>query len=912
MNRPAVVLLAVAALFASAAKAADASDPLAWPAATAESRPWTRWWWLGSAVDKENLTSLLQQYKQAGLGGVEICPIYGAKGYEDRFIDFLSPKWMEMLAHTTTESKRLGLGVDLTTGTGWPFGGPGVTAEDASAGAVLKRYDVAEGASLKEPLPQGKPRALVAVSSEGRQEDLTERVKDGRLDWIAPPGKWRLYAVAQKSPVQKVKRAAPGGVGNVLDPFSVAKLNKYLTGFDKAFADYRAPVPRGQFHDSYEYYDATWTDDLFQEFRQRRGYDLRTQLPALFGEGPPETVARVKHDFRETLSDLHLAYVRRWTEWCHKYGGLSRNQAHGGPGNLIDAYAAADIPECEIFGRYNERDLPFMKMSSSAAHLSGRTLASAESFTWLGEHFQVSLAQVKSAADFLFLTGVNHIFFHGIPYSPREAEWPGWQFYAAVNFGPQGGLWRDLPQFNAYVTRCQSILQSGRPAHDVLLYVPFHDVWQSSSGLLLTFKVPGQWMEPLPVQATAMMLWKRGYGFDEVSDRLLAAATYADGAVRLGGNSYRVIVVPPCHHMPAATMRKLVDLARQGATVIVQDALPADVPGFGELEKRRAELKESLGAIHLQNEAGAAVRQARVDKGMFMVGSKLEEMLSQARVVREPIVDSGVRFIRRTHEQGHYYFLVNRGERPVDGWMTLATHAKSAVLLNPMFDQRSGVAVQRSDTDGATQVYLQLQPGESCVLRTFTDKEVEGRPWHYGQAMEKPQAVAGIWKVQFIDGGPVMPAAFETRELASWTNCDDADAKRFAGTARYAIEFDRPAIDASDWLLDLGQVRESARVSVNGRAVGTLIARPFQVVVGEHLKPGRNTLEVEVTNLAANRIADMDRRKVNWKYFYDANVASQRQRPGLDASNWPPFDSGLLGPVLLIPVKELNPTRDKG
>src|SRR5436190_15480652 len=105
---------------------ASADDPLGWPAITSQAKPWTRWWWLGSAVDEPNLTRLLEQYHAAGIGGVEICPIYGAKGYESRYLDFLSPQWMKMLAHTTAEAKRLGMGVDLTTGTGWPFGGPQV------------------------------------------------------------------------------------------------------------------------------------------------------------------------------------------------------------------------------------------------------------------------------------------------------------------------------------------------------------------------------------------------------------------------------------------------------------------------------------------------------------------------------------------------------------------------------------------------------------------------------------------------------------------------------------------------------------------------------------------------------------------------------------------------------------------
>ena len=103
-----------------------------WPAITQQTKPWTRWWWQGSAVDKSNLTAAMQQYQQAGLGGLEVTPIYGVKGAEDKFIDFLSPKWMEMFQYTVSEAKRLNLGIDMATGTGWPFGGPWVEDKDAS------------------------------------------------------------------------------------------------------------------------------------------------------------------------------------------------------------------------------------------------------------------------------------------------------------------------------------------------------------------------------------------------------------------------------------------------------------------------------------------------------------------------------------------------------------------------------------------------------------------------------------------------------------------------------------------------------------------------------------------------------------------------------------------------------------
>ncbi len=881
------------------AQSSSAADPLAWPEATRESRPWTRWWWMGSAVDKTNLTRLLTEYRAAGLGGVEICPIYGAKGYEERFIEFLSPKWMEMLDYTTAEAARLDLGVDMTTGTGWPFGGPRVTTADASAKVILKRYELTGGEKLNGALPAGQLECVMVVSTDGAQSNLTAQVEDGHLNWTAPPGKWRLYAVLQSGPAQQVKRAAPGGEGNVLDPYSTAALGRYLADFDKAFAGYHGAMPRCQFHDSFEYYGAQWTPEFFNEFSARRGYDLRTQLPALFGEGPEDTIARVQGDYRETISDLHLAYIQQWTAWAHGHGCLSRDQAHGSPGNLLDIYAASDIPETEIFGPVSEKGIPLNKFSSSAAHLSGRNLASSESFTWLTEHFQASFSQVKQAADYLFLTGVNHILFHGIPYSPADAAWPGWQFYAAVNFGPEGGLWHDMPEFAAYVTRCQSVLQSGTSANDVLLYFPVQDVWQTPGKLIM--------QNPMSKSFTnvAIALWERGYAFDHLSDRFLASAECVNGRVMLGGNGYRAVVVPQCARMPEATLTKLTELARAGASILFQGNLPEDVSGLNDLEKRRAQFQKSLHEIKLADGPTSEVRRAVVGKGSVLVGMDLDVLLQAADVSRESCVDLGLCYVRRAWPQGNQYFLANRGAKAVDGWVTLATPAKSAVMLDPRLEHRTGVAAVRQ-AGGAAQVYLQLLPRESCIMRTFADTSVAGPAWQYFQSAAAPFTVTGTWRVQFVEGGPEMPKSFETGTLSSWTTLDDAEAKRFAGTARYTIEFDCPAGGADDWLLDLGRVCESAHVKLNGQPVGGVWCAPFETRVNHLLHPGKNRLEVEVTNLAANRIADLDRRKVNWKYFYNANLASH-YGGSLDASKWPLFDSGLLGPVTFKPLKNLTP-----
>jgi hypothetical protein len=896
-----------------------AADPPVWPTPTNEQKPWTRWWWLGSAVTPAEITRSLEEFKAAGLGGVEICPIYGAKGAEEKYIDFLSPKWMAMLAHTTSEAKRLGLGVDLTTGTGWPFGGPGVTAADASAKVAVQKYDVETGKGLNQALPVGTLRALVAYPAEGKPIDLTAKVKDDKLDWVAPEGTWKLYAAVQQSPVMKVKRAAPGGVGNVLDPFSTAKLDRYLAGFDKAFAGYTAPMPRAFFHDSYEYYNANWTDDLFAEFQKRRGYDLKDHLPELMGDGPADTCARVKCDYRETISDLHREYVERWTAWCHKHVTLSRNQAHGGPGNILDAYAAADIPECEIYTRYEPRHRPFLKMASSAAHLTGRNLASAESFTWLREHFQTPLSAIKPAADFLFLSGVNHLVYHGTPFSPADAPWPGWQFYASVNFGPQGGLWRDLPAFNAYVARVQSVLQAGKPANDVLLYVPFHDFWQTNDNAMLKmFAMPGTWMESHPVHAVAMELERVGVGYDEVSDRLLVGAKVEGKDVMLGGNRYRAIVVPSCKTIHQTTAKKLLALAGDGAAVLFVGSPPGDLAGFAATERERNEYQASwqgLGILKTTKikggSGGVKIGKGIVSKTVFL-DDGLQSLRSKERLDTDPIAATNLRYVKRLMDDGTAYFVVNDSPRLVETSVLFGGGARSVSQCDPMVPDQVTWSVPWDRRYPRIIVPVRLFPGESRVIRTFTSPPPEnGKPSKSLTPAGEVVSVHGSWNVQFIEGGPVLPKSYETTDLKFWTTRDDPELKRFAGTAKYSIMFEKPAVaGATDWTLDLGKVCESARVSLNGKPVATLFANPFRVPVTDYLRDGKNTLEIEVTNLAANRIADMDRRKVNWKYFNDANVASHpdsRRRGVLDASNWPLFDSGLLGPVTLIPEKEFDP-----
>lgn len=799
------------------------AKPDAWPDVTSENMPWTRWWWLGSAVDKEAITRLMEEYRDAGLGGVEITAIYGVQGQEGRNIEYLSPEWLEMARHAIAEARRLGMQVDMPPGSGWRIGGSFVTDEVGAAKLHIEKRD-ADGGYALESRPSGEP----------------------------------------------VKRAGPGGEGRAFNPFSRASLQAAIDHFTPAFSELGI---RAQFHDSWEY-GSNACPEMFDRFRELRGYDLREHAAALAGEGDADLCARVKYDLQRTLAEMALDdFIVPWAEWCRELGQLSRNQAHGSPGNLLDLYAAADIPETEVF-RSVRPDTPLMsKFASSAGHVAGRRIVSSETATWLKEHFQVALADVKLLLDNLFVSGINHHVYHGTAYSPADAEWPGWLFYASTQFNPQNTIWRDFPTLNEYATRCQSVLQAGEPDADLLVYFPVHDeLHRPERRIAEQLVIEGSWLEQTEAVGTYRKLWRRGFEFDYVSDRQLAGATVDDGRVVMPGGRWRAVVVPPCRFVPVATLKTLARLQAQGVPVLFDGHLPEDVPGLPDLEGRRTRMRELLAGL-----------RACAD---------LEDALSDAGVEREEVVDlDDVLFIRRRVPGGRDYFIANQGGSDVDAFVKLACDWQSVLVMDPM-SGRTGLA---QTADG--KVRLQLDAGASVVLRALEDP-LDAEPWRYVDGCGPAVDLDGEWRVEFIDGGQVLPDSYETRSLRSWTE-RGADAERFAGTAVYRIAFDAPS-GAAAWLLDLGGVHASARVRLNGAHVATLIGPTFRTVLHD-LRPTGNELEVEVTSLAANRIRDLDRRGVEWRIFADINFVAREYKP-FDASGWPVTPSGLLGPVRLEPL----------
>ncbi|MDR1023640.1 MAG: hypothetical protein LBL94_10280 [Prevotellaceae bacterium] len=902
-----------------------------WPPVAREAKPYTRWWWLGSAVDEANLTASLEAYAQKGIGGVEITPIYGVKGNDSSNIPFLSPRWMEVYAHAAGEAKRLGLEVNMNTGTGWPFGGPQVGVADAAGKVIFRRYVLSSGEKLGEKVAVGDPkqkgvatllRLMAFEKSAGKKLDLTGSVSpDGSLTWVAPKGSWELVAVFGGKTLQQVKRAAPGGEGYVLDHLSKSAVTKYLRRFDDAFAQSGAPLPGAFFNDSYEVYGADWTPELLTEFAKRRGYKLEDYLPVFLGEdGSADDRARLVSDYRETVGELLLDnFTATWTAWAHRHGSTTRNQAHGSPGNLIDLYAAVDVPECESFGisdfgirglrkdslrKENDSDISMLKYASSAAHVAGKKLTSSETLTWLTEHFRTSLSQCKPDVDLMLVAGVNHLLFHGTPYSPKEAAWPGWLFYASVNISPTNTIWRDADAMFGYITRAQSFLQYGQPDNDFLVYLPIYDIWHGEQQSHYTaFSIHDMQKRAPEFIGAVNSIIGSGYDVDYISDKFIKTAKAENGLLKTqGGSKYKAIVAPNVKIIPPATLKALMQLAQDGATVVFVGQYPDDTPGLRREDSRKS-LNTLLKALPAADFGEVSV--ATFGRGRIVTGADYPQALAACGVSGEAIrTELGAQCIRRANETGHHYFIANLQEKDVDAWVALSVDAASAVLYDPMTG-KLGKGKLRSSSGGKAEVYLQLRSGESVILKTFKNADVEAAAWPYYREQPLATEIAGGWQLQFVESEPAISGSFFIDKLKPWTDLSVPNAKVNMGTAKYTAVFDLPQVEADDWILDLGDVRESARVAINGQQVATLWAVPYRTSVGHVLREGKNTIEVEVTGTPANRIADYDRRGVAWRIFNEINFVDIKYRP-TTFGHWATLLSGLLGPVKLIPVAAMH------
>jgi len=877
-----------------------------------ESKPYTRWWWLGSAVDDYGLSHNLKEMSKAGIGGVEITPIYGVEGKEDYEIKYMSKEWMDMLGYTIEKGNELGIETDMSTGTGWPFGGPSVPLSEAACKAIFQDYNVgADSTTLDISCTDRRQKSLPTVGCVMLYEpdqspvNLTDAVvREGNKSRVFIPASEqsasrRLIVLYIGRTQQMVKRAAPGGEGYVIDHFDSEAVNHYLATFDKAFSESGTSFPHTFFNDSYEVYGADWTPRLLEEFWIRRGYPLEDHFDLFLLPDSLRTdeAKKLMSDYRETLGELLLQnFTFQWTNWAHHHGAITRNQAHGSPANLLDLYSVVDIPECEGFGlsdfhikglrtdegntKTNDSDISMLKYASSGAHVSGKPFTSSETFTWLTEHFRTSLSQCKPDLDLMFLSGVNHVFFHGSAYSPEFTEWPGWRFYASIDMSEYNPWWDAMPAFSKYIQRCQSFLQWGYPDNDFLVYLPYYDMIYDQPGTITLFDIHGMKKRAPKFISAIESILKEGYDVDYISDRSLNRAHSDEGVIELAaGIRYSAIIVPDAEYMPLETVKKLKELASEGCKVVFVGGYPESVPGLGrELDGENKELWNELA-----------------DANAFDIAETYSDALLLCKGRQEKMaVDEGLRYIRRSNPYGHHYFISNLQDKDVDSWIQLGVDYEDVLLYNPM----TGIVGKPQIRDG--KIRLQLASGESIIVRTLNDKsDVEEEYVYYEGGGERVELKK--WTLTFPESEPEPIAqSFHMKEAAAWTTLGDARLNTTMATGSYKTNIKLSKKDGQRFVIDCGDVREWVKVIVNGHEAATLFALPFRCDITDYVVDGQNSIELDVTNLPANRIAEMDRQGKQWRIFKEINVVDLRyQKTKYDG--WEIVPSGLnSNPFILV------------
>jgi hypothetical protein len=899
----------------------------------AAARPMTRWWWFGGAVTPAEITRELQLMKEAGLRGAEIQPVYPvavddpARGI--RHIPYFTAEWSAVLAHTVREARRLGLQLDFTLGSGWPYGGPFVPGAFAARRLRVLSQDVAGSRELHwdvSPDLTGEERVVAVVAAPllgdggldlARAQVLgapaPEAVRGVRRGaWIrfrATEGASRVLAVVDTPTGQQVKRPTLGMEGSVLDHHSREAMALFLRSAGDRVMDALKGAGEPPFHtvfcDSLEVYGADWTKNLLEEFRKRQGYDLTPWLPALWHEAGPST-AHVRYDYRTTLSDLCLEYFfTPLVEWAERRGMKARIQAHGASADVVRAYGLAHIPEGEniFLGDRYLVNLRHRRLASSAAHLYGRRVASSETYTWLRTPlFMTTLEQMKAATDSVLLDGLNQIVNHGYAYSPPEAGEPGWSFYASTEVNHTNTWWRHYPHLARYVQRACAVLQEGTAVNPVAVYLPLGDVYAEAGAGNLHVDVA---LDAHLDAALFQGLREAGYDFDLVQDHALGSLARVEGAaLHAGTGRYGVVVVPPVTLMPPESAERLAELARAGGHVVFLERLPEAAPGLRDQEARTARVRRALEVMRplpnvavVPDNAAAFARVRVVLAPAFHIREAAggEAALKAAR--------ENVGFVQRRSGDLVYFFVANVsarvhdlrvrfdvGHRRPERWDLETGEVEEAVAYAPVSEGARRV----------TEVALHLEPFESVVVAfagagTPAVASASGRTKRFEAADQPPVIeVPGPWTLA-LGQRPAVP----WERLRSWDEVPEG--KAYSGWATYETEFEvAPFAPDVAWVLDLGTVHETAEAVLNGVALGAAWKAPRRLDCARALRPGRNRLKVLVANLWIHHMVHRPP-PPEWKAL-EETVGIRWGRYGeVPPDKMPP--AGLLGPVRLLPRK---------
>jgi hypothetical protein len=676
------------------------------------------------------------------------------------------PPFRELVASAAAAAARVGLDFDFTLGSGWPGGLPTVKA-NAERQLVMGTLDVAGPKPFEGVLPEAPDQSyrtavewvldvlgpqdaevtLVAVLAGrlGNTRDGVPTLHDlrvlplpeaGRIAWEVPDGTWRVFALYENSTEHFVMGGAfPGEEADarVVDHLSRRGADALLAGYGAPVLDALEHPVRELFVDSFELLgELPFTTDFLAAFRARAGYDLTPYLPLLFRKGgeskyaemmdlfgrnggplyvtpDPKQAERIREDYERVRRSLfEERFVGRIAEWARARGLKLRLQAHGGYGNVLDAYARSDVPEAEAL--FGGGSFDFLKLAASAAHVADRRWASSESFITLRLWgTRLSEAEMRLLAGRAYSAGINRLAFHGVPYPYTRADGEVWFPFSGgfgrILAGPlpmsshiDASFLRELPDFNRFLSRLSLAMSTGQPAAEV--------AWlraEPSFPDTASFQI-GRVAPHAGESETTEILRARGLVHDRVSRRMLANASVAEGAVRIGAREYRAVLLDPLKIAEPALVKRLVEIAEAGVPVLGLGGLPQRAPGSRDARARDASVRAATKRL---------VKHSVPAHTPAQLEAKLSKHVKSSLVEPPPGSRLAVSLERRTHSSGDTLLVFNESWSPREARLRF-THG-GGVLTH--WDPHTGERVKLRDfVNPGDIVPLELEAGETRLL----------------------------------------------------------------------------------------------------------------------------------------------------------------------------------------------------
>ncbi len=735
----------------------------------------------------------------------------------------------------------------------------------------------------------------------------------GNLDWEAPPGDWIVLRIGYTCTNAHVSTSSNDWQGSVLDYMSKEAFDFYwndvVEPIIKAAGDHVGTTLKYMETDSWECGGMNWTDKFAEEFKHYRGYNLISYLPIVAGYvvDDLESSNAFLADFRKTLADLvaHNHYAR-FQEYAHKYGmGIQPESAgpHAGPMDGIKNYGFSDIVMSEFWSPSPHRPRPdnrfYLKQASSAAHIYGKKIVGAESFTTIGPHWNDELwHDQKSAFDHEICAGLNRMYFHTFTCSPPEMGLPGQEYFAGTHVNPQVTWWDQSGPFIDYMHRTQSLVQEGRFVADVLYYYGDH----------VPNVFPFKHSDPAGVMP--------GFDYDVTDETIFLQLKMEDGNIVVpGGVEYRVLVLPDHRVLSLAVLEKLEQLVQDGATILGHKPLKqVSLVGGTEAQKRYGELSGRIWG-----EAASDRGERSYGKGKVVWGTSAREFLLSRNVpVDFDVIENDSKtdfdYIHYKIGERDVYFVTNQTTEHQKIRCTFRVAGKQPELWDAVNgDVREANAFTQND--GLTTVPLTLEP-YGAVMVVFNKKIADykqGSAQRNYNDFETLAEITGAWTVSFNPGwGPFDSAhdkgagTFIFPELVDWSQHSDEGIKYYSGAGVYrkSFTFEAEPQEAIGYFLQLGSVKDVgiAEVKINGIDKGIVWTPPFRLDISEELQKGENTLEIKVVNSWYNRVAG-DQMFRNKKQYTSTNIDLKHDFRGRPIDEIPLEPSGLLGPVTIQKVK---------